>query len=123
MQSQSRYENLPIYRAAQNLAVYFETLVRHFERYHKYAIGADFRNLTRRILVLVAKANTLAVRQEYLGEAREKLEELKILVHLGKEIKAFRSFKNFETAVKLVVNVSRQCEGWFRSQSSSSGTT
>jgi hypothetical protein len=122
MQSQSRYENLPVYKKAQDLAVYFETLVRNFEKYHKYTIGADFRNLSRRILILVAKANTQAVRLEYLTEALDNLLELKILVHFGKEVKAFRSFKNFETAVKLVENVSRQCEGWFRSQSSSSGT-
>ena len=123
MQSQSRYKNLPVYKKAQDLAVYFETLVRNFEKYHKYTIGADFRNLSRRILILVAKANTQAVRLEYLTEALDNLLELKILVHFGKEVKAFRSFKNFETAIKLVVDVSRQCEGWFRSQNSSRGTS
>ncbi len=33
------YENLPIYRSAMNLIVYIETIVRGFEKYHKYTFG------------------------------------------------------------------------------------
>ena len=120
---QSRYENLPVYKKALDLAVYFEKLIRHFERYHKYTLGSELRNLSRRILVLVAKANTQVGRKACLAEALEKLEELKILIHVAKEVKAFRSLKNFEVAVKSVVEVSKQCEGWFRCQDSSRGAS
>jgi hypothetical protein len=58
---QSRYENLPVYKKALDLVVYFENLIRHFEKYHKYTIGSELRNLSRRILVLIAKANTHAL--------------------------------------------------------------
>jgi hypothetical protein len=116
--SETRYENLPVYKKALDLAVHFENVVRGFDKYHKYTVGTDLRNISRRILVLTAKANARADRKECLIEALERLEELKILVRLCKEIKAFRSFKSFEFASKSVIEVAKQCEGWSRSQNS-----
>lgn len=109
---QSLYENLPVYKKALELTIYFEKLIRHFEKYHKYTIGTDLRNLSRNIVVLVAKANIRHSRKDCLTEALEKLDELKILIHVAKEVGAFKKFDNFEFASKSVVEVSKQCEGW-----------
>jgi F0F1-type ATP synthase assembly protein I len=114
----SLYEELPVYKTAQDMAVYFEKIVRHFDRYNKYTFGVEIRTLAHRILILVAKANTKQTRKEYLMEALDKLEELKIILRLAKEVKAFNSFKSFEFATKSVIEVSKQCEGWFKSQNS-----
>jgi hypothetical protein len=108
----SLYESLQIYKAALDLAVYFETVVKGFDRYNKYTIGTDLRNLSRRILILVARANTVAARKETLVEALSKIEELKITIRLCKEIGAFKSPKSFEFATKKTTDVARQCEGW-----------
>jgi hypothetical protein len=108
----SLYENLPVYKKAQDMAIYFEKVVRYFEKYHKYTFGVEIRTLAHRILVLVAKANTKQVRKQFLTEALDKLEELKIILRLAKEVKAFNKFKSFEVATKLVIEVSKQCEGW-----------
>jgi hypothetical protein len=116
--STARYENLPVYKKALEVAIHFENVVRGFDQYHKYTVGTDLRNLSRQILMLVAKANIREERKACLAEAIDKLEELKIFLHLCKEIKAFRSFKSFEFASKSVVEVAKQCEGWIRSQSS-----
>jgi hypothetical protein len=35
----ARYDHLPIYRTAFDLAVHIEKIVRHFSRYHKYSLG------------------------------------------------------------------------------------
>lgn len=110
------YEDLPVYKRALDLAVYFEKTVRSFERYHKFTVGVDLKNLSRRILVLIAKANTKQFRKDCLAEALDKLEELKITLHLCKEVKAFHNFHSFEVAVKLVIEVSKQCEGWSRAR-------
>jgi hypothetical protein len=118
---QSLYQNLPVYKSSLDLAVYFEKIIRNFDRYHKYTVGSELRNLSRNILILVAKANTKQARKGCLEEAIEKLGELKILIHLCKEIKVFNSFKSFEFATKSVIEVSKQCEGWLRSQNSSNG--
>jgi len=108
----SKYEELPVYKAALDLAVYFEKTVRHYERYNKYTLGADFRKLSLRICVLLAKANIKETRQVYLEEALNKLLELKIIIHIANGAKVFRSFKNFEFVVKSVSEIARQCEGW-----------
>jgi hypothetical protein len=107
----SLYENLPVYKKSLELAVYFDKIVTHFAKRHKYTVGSKLCNLSSEILLLVAKANTKQVRAERLQEALDKLEELKILIHLCKEIKAFRSFNGFEYSSKLVIDISKQCEG------------
>lgn len=43
----ARYEHLPIYREAFDLALYFEKTVRSMSRYDKYTLGTDLRNLSR----------------------------------------------------------------------------
>jgi hypothetical protein len=37
----ARYEHLPIYKKAMDLAIYFEQVVRNFSRYHKYTLGSE----------------------------------------------------------------------------------
>ena len=112
----AQYEHLPIYKKMFDLAVYTEKIVKNFSRYHKYTIGAEIRNLTRKVLVLVIRANSSHDKKAILLEVRELLEELKILARLAKEVKAFGSFNSFEYFVKEVVEVSRQNEGWLKSQ-------
>ena len=114
----SQYENLPVYKAALDLVVYFEKNVRHFDRYNKYAVGDRLRNLSNDVLLLVAGANRKKDRRECLKGALDKLQDLKIMVHVCKEVKAFNSFKSFEFVVRSVENISKQCEGWFKSQNS-----
>jgi hypothetical protein len=50
-------EHLPIYKAAYDLCLYFEQLVRGFSRYHKYSLGQDLRDGARRVLELIVRAN------------------------------------------------------------------
>jgi len=112
----SKYESLPIYKKSLDLAVHFEKVVAGFSRYHKYTVGTELRDLSRKILFKVAKANKKEHRVTCLAEVLESLENLKILIHLCRELKAFKSAASFEFAVKSVVEVSKQCEGWLRSQ-------
>jgi len=112
----AQYEHLPIYKKMFDLTVYIEGIVKSFSRYHKYTIGSELRNISRETLILVIKANSERDKKEMLLKVRGKLEELKILARVAKEVKAFGSFKSFEYLVKELVEVSRQNEGWLRSQ-------
>lgn len=112
----SQYEHLPIYKKTFDIVVYIEQIVRNFSRYHKYTLGTEMRNLSRETLILIIKANSQKDKRETLLRVRENLEELKILARIGKEIKAFGSFKSFEYLVKELVEISRQNEGWLKSQ-------
>lgn len=110
------YENLPIYRKAMELAVYIEQVVRDFPRYHKYAIGNDLRGLSKKLVKQIIKVNSQADKYDSLVELRDEAEELKTTIIICKEIKAFKSFGQFEKAAELAVNICRQSEGWLKSR-------
>jgi len=112
----AQYEHLPIYKKAMDLAVYVETIVRGFPRYHKYTIGSELRALSHRILILVVRANSEQDKRGSLIEARESLEELKILTRIAHELRVFANFNSFECLVKMIVEVAGQNEGWLRSR-------
>jgi len=109
------YEGLPIFRAATDLVVYLEIIVRGFSRYHKYTIGSEMRILSYAILELITEANTRVYRVENLKAALDDLRRLKVRIQVCSEIKAFRKANNFPTATRKVIDVSKQCEGWLRS--------
>jgi len=49
----ARYEHLPIYKQAMDVAVHFEQVVAGFSRYHKYTLGTDLRNKSREVVALI----------------------------------------------------------------------
>ena len=113
----AQYEHLPIYKAAFDLLVYFEKIVKNFSRYNKYTHGKALRELAREILMLIVRANNAYNKRPVLEEVRIKLEELKVTVRVCKEIQAFPNFNSFETAINLAVQIAKQNEGWMRSLS------
>jgi 23S rRNA-intervening sequence protein len=110
----ARYEHLPIYKQALDVAVHFERVVAGFSRYHKYTLGAELRSQSRAVVVAIVKANAARDKQALLLALREKLDELLITVRIAKEAKAFKSFESFQYAIEQVIAVCRQNEGWLR---------
>jgi len=111
----SYYERLTIYKTAMDLAVVMDKEVRTFSRAHKYSLGLEIKGITLDILRLIAQANNQNDRLQKLVVLCIKVEELKILCNLGKEVKAFNSFKQFMLIIEQVMNLMRQAEGWRRS--------
>ncbi len=112
----ARYEHLPIYKKAMDLTIYFEKVVRNFSRYHKYTLGSELREKSRKIVELIIKANSATAKRPLLLELRESLEGLRILIRICKEVKAFNRFNSFVYASDLVIDISRQNEGWIKGQ-------
>ena len=110
-----RYDNLPIYKSALNLCVYTETIVKSFDKYHKYTIGEDLRKFSKELLFLIHRANISEDRKDIVEKLRNKCEDMKMMVSLSKELKAFKSFKQFEYISKLTIEVCRQSQGWLNS--------
>jgi hypothetical protein len=111
----ARYEHLPIYKQAMDVAVHFERVVAGFSRYHKYTLGTELRNTSREIVGLIIQANSARDKQADLLRLRERLEALLVLMRLAKEVRAFKSFAAYVHVVEMVGSVSRQNEGWLRS--------
>ena len=105
-------ENLPIFKSAMGLAVYMEQIVRGFERYHKYTMGVELRQKSKELLFLVNRANLSRDKTLALTELRDGCEDMKMLIQLSKELKAFTSFKQFEYSSMLTVGICKQAQGW-----------
>ena len=88
----ARYEHLPIYQQAMAVAVHFEKIVAGFGRYHKYTLGSDLRNQSREIVAVIIQANGERDKAPRLRELRLRLEALRVLIRLAKEVQAFKSF-------------------------------
>ena len=99
----ARYEHLPIYKEAFDLALYFEKTVRGMGRYDKYTLGTDLRNLSREILKLIQRANSEEDRVSTLKEIRAKTEELKVVLRLARESGAIQKASSYEFAAGKVV--------------------
>ncbi len=99
------------------LCIYTETIVKSFEKYHKYTIGTDLRNLTKELLFLIHRTNISKDKSKLLESLRNRCEDLKMLINLTKELKAFKSFKQFENISKIAVEVCKQSQGWLNSNS------
>jgi hypothetical protein len=112
----ARYEHLPIYKKAMDLAIYLEQIVRGFSRYHKYTLGAELRQMSRDIVGAIISANSRAEKLLRLMQLREKLEGLQVLLRIAKEVRAFSSFNSYAHAANRVVDLSRRNEGWMKSQ-------
>ncbi len=96
------------------MAIYFEKIVRNFSRYNKYTLGSELREKSRETVGLIIKANSTTMKRPLLLELRERLEGLKVLIRICKEVKAFNRFNSFVNASNLVVDISRQNEGWMK---------
>jgi hypothetical protein len=107
------YDNLPIYKSSLDFCVYIETIVKTFEKYNKYSIGEDLRVYSKDMLFLIHKANRSRDKEPILNLLIDKCEECKMLIQLAKELKVFKSFKQFEHSTKLCINVCRQSQAWY----------
>lgn len=112
----ARTEHLPIYKQAYDLCLYLEQVVRGFSRYHRYAIGSDLRDTSRRVLKLIVRANAAVEKRHVLLVVREEIEQLKLLLRLALDVHAFSKLSSFEHAVTMAVEIARQNEGWLKSQ-------
>ncbi|MFK5948465.1 MAG: four helix bundle protein [Methylococcales bacterium] len=111
----ARYEHLPIYKQAMDVAVHFEKVVQGFSRYHKYTLGSELRECSRKVVAIIIWTNNEKDKVAGLKKLRIKLDELLVLIRLSKEVKAFKSFKSYQFIVEQVGSVYRQNEGWLKS--------
>ena len=110
-------EHLPIFKAALDLTVYIDSIVKNQERYYKCSIGSDMREYAKEMLFLIKRANRAkgVHRVKSLELLVDKCEDCKTMIILAKELKALKSFKQFEHSSKLAVNVCKQAQAWLLS--------
>lgn len=117
----ARHEDLPIYRKTFELAVYIEHSVAGFPRRFKYGLGLRLQRAVQDVVTRVVRAQNRygSSKAPELEELRVEVEVLKSLLHLAKEVSAFKSFNAWYHAAGLAVEIGRQTEGWLKHSSSS----
>jgi hypothetical protein len=109
----ARSEHLPIYKKAMEIALYFEQIVRNFSRYNKYTLGAELRNKSREIACHIMKVNSPPDKREGLRELCGMVDELKVLIRLCGEAKAFYNPNSFMHSSRMVAELAMQSQGWY----------
>lgn len=116
----ARYEHLPVYKLSMELGIHLQGVVRKFSRYNKYSIGSDLREISRRIIQLIVRANSADTgRPEVLQELVENCEMFKTMLVFAKEGRAFENFNSFQQLSNMTVLLSKQSEGWLKSSKKS----
>ncbi len=110
----ARYEHLPIFREAYDLAVHIEKIVRNFGRYHKYTLGTDLRNKSREILEKIVKANNARDRASHLLELREELKALKVTARLCHDSGGLSGTRSYLHVAERITTIAKQNEGWLK---------
>lgn len=110
----ARYEHLPIFRDAYDLAAHMEKIVRNFSRYHKYTLGADLRNKSREILEKIVRANSSPDRAKHLLELRQELEAFKVIARLCHDSGGFSGTRSYLYIAERITILARQNEGWLK---------
>ena len=108
--------NLPIWRDSARLGLLIEEAVRGFSRYHKYTLGSDLRRQAMRVRRLLVRALNAAgaERPRQVERLSLAVDDLKFMLQLGQELRAFQSFRQFEAIAELAVEVGRQSGHWRR---------
>jgi hypothetical protein len=109
-------QNMTLWRDANRLLVQIEESVSRFPRYHKYALGTDLRRQAMGVcrLIVRAVATPQAQRRPQVQRLVHAIDDLKVLIQLAKEVKAFNGFAEFERLVDLAVAIGRQSGAWLR---------
>ena len=109
-----QYSDLPIFKSTYDLTLEMYMLVRGFNKEFKYVLGEQLKKETTELAILIYKANSKKDKREALENAREKLETVRLLVRLAKDLKII-SLRAFVRVSKNIQDTSKQILGWQRS--------
>ncbi len=105
-----------IARKAERLTADIENAVRGFARYQKYTLGTDLRTGAMNVLKVCNRVWRDRSRQHHwVNELIWAVDELKLTLQLASQLRAFKSFKQFEAIIRQADEVGRCAGGWKRS--------
>jgi len=109
-------QSLPIWRDANRLLLEVEVAVRQFSRYHKYTVGSDLRHQAMRICRMLSRAlrSEGAARRDVVQALILAVDDMKVVIQLAKELRAFKNFRQFQVLVELAVSLGKQGGAWLR---------
>lgn len=107
----------PAVKIAESLARDIEQAVAKFHRDYRHAFGAKLRERAWDVLSTANLAALRPARRAALLDALvDKVDDLKLSLQLGKQMRAFRSFEQFEALYREAAKLGQQVGGWHRKQ-------
>jgi hypothetical protein len=105
----------PIVKTAERLMLEIEQAVRGFARFHKYAIGAELRELATKAATLAHRAWRDQERvTKWVTKLRWQVDKLKLSMQIGQRLQAFAGLRQFEAIMRVAIDLGRQAGGWHR---------
>ncbi|MDR3389889.1 MAG: four helix bundle protein [Rudaea sp.] len=116
------FELPPVVKQAELMLDEVEKAVHRFARFHKYTFGMMLREQAFKVARLAHRAWRDRARQgEWLDRLVWSVDDLKLTLQLGKRIRAFASFGQFEMIARITAELGKQVGGWKRQQQHPNG--
>ena len=107
----------PAVRLAEGLARDIEQAVARFARSYRYTFGARLRQCAWTVLTTANRAARDRVQQaQWLDQLVWEVDELKLALQVGKQLRVFASFGQFEALARSAAALGRQVGGWHKQQ-------
>jgi HPt (histidine-containing phosphotransfer) domain-containing protein len=109
------YDQLPVYKASYDLLLELYQVSKNMERDYKFTLGENIKNESTALIVLIYKANASFDKVELLTQAKEKVEVIRLLLRIYKDLKQL-SAPQFVQVSDQLESVSKQINAWYASQ-------
>ncbi len=105
------YDQLPVYKASYDLLLCVFEFSKHFNKEYKYTVGEKLKNETLELILLIYRANSVELKITVIQSARERIEVIRLLIRLTKDLRQI-SLHQFVEINEKIENVSKQLTGW-----------
>jgi len=107
------FSELPVYKLGYDLLMNLFHSTSAFNKEYKYTLGEKIKNEVLELLICIYSANKSdkIAKEQHLEEARRKLEVLRILLRISKDLNAL-SLKSFVVLNSQVEALSKQLLAW-----------
>lgn len=112
-------EELSAIRKCYDLILWLVPAIDKFPRNRKFTLGDRMELLALDVLDRLIEAKYQRTKTMLLGEANLKLEKMRFLIRLSKDLQCL-SLKGYEHASKLVNDLGQEVGGWLKQQQSKS---
>jgi len=110
-----RHQAPEIVKLSQRVNAHMDQIVMGFARRLKYSIGTRLSSQAFDVARLCMRAwRDVNRRETWLQDLAYAIDDLKLIVQLAQDRKAFRSFAEYEGTARLVNDLGRQCGGWLK---------
>lgn len=105
------YDNLPVYKASYDLLLMLFRCSKNMDRDYRHTLGETIKEELVALITNIYRANCRLQKKILLGNARENLEVVRLLMRLANDLKQF-SLNDFIQANLLVESISKQLVAW-----------